>query len=164
MKLKPQTTILLSAFFVLAGILITWATGLWQTESDKIPRKLDAMTNQAQQTQYDPADIRGSYTFGDVSRLFGIPLEDLAAAFQLSAEEAASFQVKSLEKRFPDAKFEIGTTSVRMFAAYYLGIAYTPSEEVFLLDTAASVLEKSGRMTAEQAAYVKGHTASLASP
>jgi len=166
MKLKPQTTILLSIFFILAGIAITWATGLWQTESDKLPRKLesDVVKTEAQQTQYDPADIRGSYTFGEISNLFGIPLTDLATAFMMKEDEAASFQVKSLEKQFPDVEEEIGTSSVRMFTAYYLGLAYTPSEESYLPDTAAVILNKMGSMTTEQAAYLGSHTVSISIP
>ena len=31
--------------------------------------------------QYNPADIRGSYTFDDISNAFEIPIEDLGKAF-----------------------------------------------------------------------------------
>lgn len=163
MKLKPQTAILLSIFFVLAGIAITWATGLWHTDSDKIPRKLEAepVSSQAGHEQYDPADIRGSYTFGEISDLYGIPLNDLVAAFQIVDDQAAAFQVKSLEKQFPDAEKEIGTASVRMFAALYLGLDYPLTEETYLPDTAATVLGKVGRMTAEQVSYISSHSAAL---
>jgi len=170
MKLKPQTTILLSTLFVCAGILVTWATGLWQTESDKQPRKLETDTAQAQvqgnssQAQYDPADIRGSYTFGEISSLYEIPLADLAAAFGVKEEEAGAFQVKSLKEVYPDTENEIGTASVRMFAAYYLGVAYTPSEESYLPEIAAAILKDKGRMTIEQAAYLESHTLSADRP
>lgn len=163
MKLKPHATILFSTIFVLIGIVVTMAYGLWQTESDKIPKRLENAASLApdQQSQYDPEDIRGSYTFGEVSDLYGIPLSELAAAFQIKEAEAASFQVKSLEKQFPNAQVKIGTGSVRMFAAYYLGIHYDLAEETYLPDTACAILENAGHMTAEQRAYVNEHAVAL---
>ena len=166
MKLKAQTTLILSAIFVVAGIALTMALGLWQTETDKIPRKLQSVTAQLPQseaqpesaTQYDPADIRGSYTFGEISELFNVPLSEIATAFGLTQAEAGAFQVKGLEARYPDAAQEIGTASVRMFVAYYLGVAYTPSEETYLPASAAGVLTENGQMTAEQNAYLAAHT------
>ena len=41
MKLKPQTTVFFSLLLVLAGILGSWALGWWQTESDKVPQRLE---------------------------------------------------------------------------------------------------------------------------
>lgn len=167
MKLKPITTFLLSTAFVAVGIGITMVTGLWQTESDKIPRKLETLTPVAATegadgtgaaVQYDPADIRGSYTFGEISELFQVPLGDLAEAFGLSESEAGAFQAKALESRYPDAEQELGTASIRMFTAYYLGLPYTPTEDTWLPNTAADVLARSGRMTEEQAAYLAEHT------
>ena len=161
MKLKPEITLLLSVLFIAAGILVTMATGLWQTESDKVPRTLEitAQTDGVQQVQYDPADIRGSYTFKEVSDLFGIPFADLQAAFGLPEEGADTFQVKSLETLLPDTQVEIGTASVRMFVAYYLGIDYTPSEDNYLLETAVSILKEKGKMSPVQTAFVESHTA-----
>jgi hypothetical protein len=165
MRLKPQTAIALSIVFVVAGIAVTWAAGLFQTESDKTPRKLETEhAAQALEQQYDPADIRGSYTFGEISELYGIPIADLAAAFLLKDEEAYSFQVKSLAKHFPDAEKEIGTSSVRLFAACYLSVGYAPKEDSYLPQEAVDILKKAGRMTNEQAAYVGSHTLSIAGP
>ena len=174
MRLKPYTTVALSALFVAAGIAATMATGLWETETDKTPRKLSQATAQtvslpdnaqvtmegssAKTEQYDPADIRGSYTFGEISDLFGVPLADLAKAFGLEEEQAAAFQAKSLEKQFPDAEQAVGTASIRMFVAFYLGVSYSADEETWLPNSAAEVLAASGQMTAEQAAYLAAHT------
>lgn len=166
MKLKAQTTLILSAVFVVAGIALTMALGLWQTETDKIPRKLQPATEQLPQseaqpesaTQYDPADIRGSYTFGEVSELFHVPLSDMATAFGLTQAEAGAFQVKGLEARYTDAAREIGTASVRMFVACYVGITYTPTEEIYLPASAVDVLTANGHMTAEQNVYIAAHT------
>ncbi len=163
MKLKPEITVLIAVLFVAAGIAVTMATGLWQTESDKIPKKLDTVvqTDGGQTVQYDPADIRGSYTFKEISDLFGIPFEDLKAAFMLPEDGAETFQVKSLETLLQGTEVEIGTSSVRMFVAYYLGIAYTPAEENYLTEAAAAILKEKGKMTPEQASYVETHTVAV---
>ena len=163
MKIKPQQVILYATLFVVIGIGVTMITGLWHTESDKIPKRLEAAAPQATdgQISYDPADIRGSYTFGEISRLYQIPLADLSAAFQIAEGEAETFKVKDLKAQFESAQAEIGTASLRMFAAFYLGIAYEMTEETYLPDTAAKVLYTANRMTAEQAAYVTSHTASI---
>lgn len=165
MKLKPQTTILLSTLFVFVGIATTMVTGLWQTESDGTSRKLQSETVQTaesqtdtQTAQYDPNDIRGSYTFGEINTLYGIPLSDLAIAFHLSDAEVGAFQIKTLKERFAKASQEVGTASVRMFAAYYLGLPYTPTEETWLTQSAVDIVAARGVMTEAQADYLAAHT------
>lgn len=165
MKLKPQTTILLSTLFVFVGIATTMATGLWQTESDGTPRKLQSETMQSAQgqtgeqiAQYDPNDIRGSYTFGEISTLYGIALSDLATSFHLTDAEAGAFQIKTLKDRFADADQEVGTASVRMFVAYYLSLPYTPTEETWLTQSAVDILEGHGGLTEAETAYLAAYT------
>lgn len=163
MKLKPTAVFLISLLFVAAGIAFTVVTGLWQTESDKIPRQLDIPATETtadgeNAVQYDPADIRGSYSFGEISELYGVPLEKLALAFGVPEAEASGFQAKALETLYPDSEQELGTASIRMFVAYYLGLPYTPAEETWLPASALDVLRDSGSMTAEQATYVEEHT------
>jgi len=72
--------------------------------------------------EYNPADIRGSYTFGDVSRLFGVSLEDLAIAFRVSEPDVAAVSLKTLEEKFVDLGVDLGTSSVRLFVALYNGL------------------------------------------
>ena len=163
MKLKAWMPIALASVLVLSGVLAIMAMGLWQTESTKTPRKLavagDAATDVQRQTPtYDPADIRGSFTFGEISDLYQIPLEVLAMAFGVGEDQAASFQVKSLEALAADADMELGTASVRLFAACYHGLPYTPTEETYLPAKAVALLASNGQMLPEQAAYVAGHT------
>lgn len=165
MKLKPWMALAASTAFVVAGIAVTMVTGLWQTESDKTPRKLadapvaEASTDaDAGTAAYDPADIRGSYTFGEISTLYGIPLADMARAFGLSDAEAEAFQTKTLEKRFTDAAEEIGTASVRLFARLYLGLPVADTETAWLPRSAADVLAERGNLTETQTAYLAEHT------
>lgn len=162
MKLKAGLTLLLSGAFVAAGIAVTMATGLWQTSGAREPRTLDAQTAQeagAAQGTYDPADIRGSYTFGKVASLYGVPLTDLAEGFGLPQGGEDAFQVKTLETLNADGAPEIGTASVRLFVACYLGLPYEPAEDTYLPARAAQILAERGRMSADQAAYVQTHTA-----
>ena len=154
MKLKPQTTILIVLLLFAVGIAITSVTGLWNTKAEKEPAKLSAAEYSG---SYDPADIRGSYTFSQISEFFQIPIEDLSAAFCVPQAQASGFKCKDLETIYEGSEYEIGTGSVRLFTAYYLGLPYTPSEETYVTQTAAELLEKAGNMTDEQRAYVNAH-------
>ncbi|MHB1454010.1 MAG: hypothetical protein ACYCYM_08705 [Saccharofermentanales bacterium] len=173
MKIKSATALLISALIVSAGIIITAATGLWTTESTKIPKKLDiSATDSTSGTEsgsggnsgtgtglpeYDPSDIRGSYTFGEISDLYEIPLDDLAAAFMVSGSKASGFKAKDLGTHFEGADVEIGTASLRMFVSYYYGLDYAYTEESFFPAAALEILKQGGRATAEQLAYIETH-------
>lgn len=146
---------MLALAIFLAGIVITSAAGIWTTKSSKTPAKLqDAQYADT----YDPADIRGSYTFSDISRLYRIPLEDLSAAFGVQDSQAPDFKCKDLESIYADSQYEVGTASVQMFTAYYLGLPYTPTEETYLTVTATEILAQKGSMTGEQQEYLDSHT------
>jgi hypothetical protein len=155
MKLKPQIAVLAVLVIFAAGILFTNVAGLWSTTSTKTPSKI---ANLEAADAYDPDDIRGSFTFGDISSLYGVPLEDLAAAFGVDEKVAASFKCKDLEGLSEDAAYEIGTASVKLFTAYYTGLPYTPTEETYLPESAAEVLLAHGAMTPEQSEYLAAHT------
>lgn len=155
MRIKPQTAIISVLAIFIIGIAITSATGLWQTQTTKTPSKLE---NAQFSDKYDPADIRGSYTFSDISRLYGLPLGDLSAAFGVDEAAASDFKCKDLESIYGESQYEIGTASVKMFTAYYLGLPYEPSEETYLPGSAATILTEKGNMTQEQRDYLKGHT------
>jgi hypothetical protein len=155
MKLKPQIAVLAVLVIFAAGILITNAAGLWSTTTTKTPSKIASLEAA---DAYDPNDIRGSFTFGDISGLYGVPLEDLAAAFGVDEKAAAGFKCKDLETLAEDTDYEIGTASVRMFTAYYQGLPYTPTEETYLSAAAAAILAGQGHMTPEQSEYLAAHT------
>ncbi len=158
MKLKPQTTVVFSILFVLAGILVSWALGWWQTESDKTPERLEAATETGEAGAYDPADIRGSYTLEEISRFYGVPLEDLADAFTVDRGRAAAFKVKDLETVFPDPESEVGTSSMKLFVAWYKGLPYELKEESFLPAPATAILREKAALTPEMEEYLTTHT------
>lgn len=160
MRLKsiPLAIAVFVIFF--GGIAFTSAMNWWQTESSKIPARY---SDGEASGQYNPADIRGSYTFGDINKNFGVPLTDLQAAFRLPADEdAAAVKVNSLETLYAGLPVEMGTGSVRLFTAFYLGLPYdlASNAETYLFTEAATVLTASGKMTPDQAEFLKTHTLS----
>ena len=162
MKIKPQTTVFVSILLVLAGILGSWALGWWQTESEKIPQRLETLSAAGEEAAYDPADIRGSYTLEEISTLFEIPLEELAAAFAVDQGSAAGFKVKDLETIYTDPDSEVGTSSMRLFVAWYKGLPYELKEDSFLPAPAVEILRGKANLTPEQEEYLAGHTLAAA--
>ena len=158
MKLKPQTTVIFSILFVLAGILGSWALGWWQTESDKTPQLLEVAGDTGEAAAYDPADIKGSYTLGEISTLFQIPLTDLAGAFNIETVGADAFKVKELETIYTDKDSEVGTSSMRLFVAWYKGLPFERKEESFLPAPAVGLLREKAALTPEQGDYLDSHT------
>jgi len=157
MKLNSFSLAVMIFVLLFGGIGFTSAMNWWQTESTKVPA---TYTDGDLAGQYNPVDIRGSYTFGEVSELFDVPLEDLQAAFRLPAgADPASYPLKSLEAQFVDLPVEMGTGSVRMFVAFYKGLPYALSadEETYLFAEAVDVIKAQGKMTAEQSAYLDAH-------
>lgn len=151
---KPLALIVLVLMF--GGIGISSALGWWETESTKEPAKY---TEGEFAGEANPADIRGSYTFGDIANSFDVTPEILAQAFQVSIDDPASFAIKELESMYLDSGYEIGTNSVRLFVAYYLGLPFdTAGEEIYLPKPAANLLTNRAALTPEQLTYVQAHT------
>lgn len=151
---------IISVIFI--SFAVTSFTGLWKTTNNKIPVKFDEGEFSG---QYDPADIRGSYTFGDISNIFEIPLEDLGIAFGLKdPSRYASFKCNELEAIYAyssEEGMEIGTGSVRYFVALYKGLPYEPTEAVYLPETAVSVLKEKVILSEEQLKYLESHSVDI---
>ena len=159
---KPLAFIILAVIF--GGVLVTSAFNWWTTESSKVPVKF---TSGEAAGQYNPADIRGSYTFGDIEKNFAVPVAQLAAAFALPAgTDPASFKVNQLETLYTGLEVEIGTASVRLFTAFYAGLPYdlTNGEDSYLPRQAVEILTALGTLSAERLAYLETHTIDLAAP
>jgi len=155
MKVKPQAAILIALMIIISGISVTSALGLWKTTATKTPAKLkDPQYSEA----YNPADIRGSYTFSDLSKLYNIPIEDLSAAFGVDPAKASDFKCKDLESPNGSSQNKIGLTSIKLFVAYYLGLPYNPTEEIYLPEAAAKILLEKSSFTQGQRDYLKNHT------
>ncbi|MBI5950145.1 MAG: hypothetical protein HY865_00680 [Chloroflexi bacterium] len=149
---KPLAAIIVIILF--GGIALTTAMGWWQTMSTK---EAATFTEGEFAGQANPADIRGSYTFGDVEKNFGIPPSVMAQAFEVESGDPAAYQVKNLEEAYTDSEFEIGTASVRLFVAFYSGLPFDLSTDIYLPEEAAGLL-KERTLTPEQLRYLEAHT------
>jgi len=151
---KPLAFIVLVIMF--GGIGLSSALGWWETESTKQPAKY---TEGEFAGEANPADIRGSYTFGDIANSFDVTPEILAQAFQVTTDDPAAFAIKELEEMYLDSGYEIGTNSVRLFVAYHLGLPFdTAGEDIYLPKPAANLLVNRADLTPEQLTYVQAHT------
>ena len=154
---KPLAVIVLVMFF--GGIFFSSAMGLWATESTKQPI---TFTDGEFAGQANPADIRGSYTFGDISKSFDVTPEILAQAFGITDGDPAAFAVKELEAIYLDSGYEIGTASVRLFVAYYTGLPFdTTDQEIYLPQSATDILLAKGDLSPEQIAYLEMYTVTV---
>ena len=151
---KPLAVILFVLLF--GGIGLSSVLGWWVTESTKVPV---TFTEGEFAGQANPADIRGSYTFGNIGKAFEVTPEVLAQAFGINEADPAVFQVKELETNYLDSGYEIGTTSVRLFVAYYTGLPFdTAGQEIYLPQSATDLLLAKGNLTAGQIAYLEAYT------
>jgi hypothetical protein len=151
---KPLAVLLVVILF--GGIFFSSVMGWWQTRSGK---EAAAFTEGEFAGQANPADIRGSYTFGDVEKNFGIPPAVLAEAFGVKNDNPAAFAVKDLEGLYADSEQEIGTASVRLFVAFYNGLPYDLSTDTYLPESAARLLHTRS-LNSEQVAYLAAHAMS----
>jgi hypothetical protein len=157
MTSKSLAIIIFAAIF--GGIAFASAMGWWATESSKIPV---AFSEGEYAGQANPADIRGSYTFGDISNSFEVTPSVLAQAFGVQTDDPAAFAVKELEAIYSGSEFELGTTSIRLFVAFYTGLPFdTTGQEIYLPRPATEILLAQNNLTPEQVAYLKMHTADL---
>lgn len=157
MKIKSYILPLVIIIVLFGGIAVTKAFGLWKTESTKVP---DTIKSGEAVGEYNPSDIRGSYTFKDISSSFKIPVEVLGEAFGVKSSDLNSFKVKDLETIYvnlKDSGTEIGTSSVRLFVAYYLNIPYEITDETYLPKTAVDILKSKVKLSDEKIKYVESH-------
>lgn len=157
MKIRIWMLGLIVLALIFGGIGISSATGAWQTKSNKIPA---TYTTGEFAGEYNPADIRGSYTFGEISESFHIPLNDLAVAFGVEGNSSiAEFQCKELESMYVDetAGTEVGTSSVRVFVALYKGLPIILTDSDYLLPAAVKILKEKAVLTAEQISFLDNH-------
>ena len=92
MIIKSKSLAIILVTFIFGGILFSTWMNWWQTESDKTPNRYSKGEFKG---EFDPSDIRGSYTFGDIEASFNIPAVLLAEAFGISPDmDASHIQVK----------------------------------------------------------------------
>ncbi|MBK5251860.1 MAG: hypothetical protein JJE29_04425 [Peptostreptococcaceae bacterium] len=156
MKIKSGVLGIIIFLAIFGGIAFSSSLGYWQTESSKEPAVYDSGEFEGMP---NPGDIRGSYSFSDVSEAFGIPIEDLTMAFVLPEDtDPGEFKNKDLELIYENLKeegTEIGNGSVKLFVALYLGLPYEIEEGTFLPLEAVAILKEKAEPTEEQIEYIE---------
>lgn len=147
MKLTSKIIAPAIVIIIFGGIALTAALNLWNTRSNKTPMRYG---RGAFEGQYNPADIRGSYSFADVEKAFDISAEVLASAFGFEeSKDPGLIMAKDLEAAYGSTEAgEIGTDSLRYFVSLYTGLPYTPEEHTRLLKPAVAIL--SDRLDGDQ--------------
>lgn len=144
MKLSNTAIAVVVVVAFAGGVLGAQMAGVWQTESSKIPARY---ADGDFAGEYDPADIRGSYSFGDIEEAFDVPVAALAKAYGVGdVDNPGAVQVKTLEEAFEGLheELEIGTDSVRLFVAKYLDRPITVADSTGIPETAIPILEERG--------------------
>lgn len=152
MKMTSRTMAWVLPVILFGGILLSQATGVWSSDTEKKPNRFEDGLFEG---EYDPADIRGSYTLMDVSTLFEIDLNILIQAFTLNSDiDAANFQTNNLEAYFTDSGYEIGNESVQVFVALYKGLPIVLDDAVLPMAAVEILRQTRSDLTDEQRAYL----------
>ena len=138
------------------GIYSSNLAGLWKSEASKNVRTIQNGTSSGEK---NPADIKGSFSFADISNNFEIPVKDLQRAFEIkNVDNIEAFRCKDLELYYGEnLSNEIGTGSVKMFVALYKGIEYEIEEETYLPESAVILLKEKGDLSKEKLEYIEAH-------
>ncbi|MBU0927948.1 MAG: hypothetical protein KKA67_09380 [Spirochaetes bacterium] len=150
-RVKPLPLAAIVVASIFGGVAVSKAVGYWRTTSSKEPvtfksGELAGLPN--------PADIRGSYSWLDIEKAFGVPAAEAARAFS-TADRALdpAERVSALEELYlpllPPG-LEIGTGAVRLFVSLYTGLPLDTEEGTAL--PAGAVAYLSSRPGADKAA------------
>jgi len=151
LHLKNKFMPLIIILFVFGGIQISNSLNLWKTERSAEPAKI---TSSVHSGKYDPADIRGSYSFKEIATLYDVK-EDLLTAFRLGD---VNIKVKDLEALYSNSQIEIGTKSVRYFVALYNGVPFDKGdEEIYLPSSAVDLLLSTKTLDQKEIDYLNSH-------
>lgn len=155
MKIKSFAMGIIILLVIFGGIGATIATDLWTTTTDKKPAKF---TSGEFEGKYNPADIRGSYTFLDVSKAFEIDLAVLYKAFGIPQDtDGTKIKTKDLETLYSETGFEIGNESVQIFVALYKNLPITMDETLLPSEAVKLILHENSSLNEEQTNYLETH-------
>lgn len=150
MKIKPQIVIAIVLVIIAAGVAYAAYSGMWATNSSN-GNGLGEGDGDGQSQ-----GIRGSSTFAEISDQYEIPEDELLKAFGLEDEKGEDVTCSGLTEIYPDA--EVGTGSVRLFVALYLGEDYDLTGSSNLPSAGVQLLLDKGTLTTEQLEYLEQHT------
>jgi polyferredoxin len=160
-RIKVGVLGILLVVTIFGGIAVSSALNMWSTTSTKVPVKIQAGNFEG---EYDPSDIRGSYSFKDINNAFNVPVKLLGKAFGVSDNENLDdFQIKNLESIYEGLNnqgTEIGTASVRLFVGLYNGLPIS-LDDTYLPKPAVDILLEKGGLTDEQQVFIKAHSVEI---
>ncbi|MCR3759018.1 hypothetical protein KYB31_08450 [Clostridium felsineum] len=159
MKIKTTAVAIIIFVMIFGGIALASALGLWNTQRGSEPARYGNREVTQLKGEYNPADIRGSYSFGEISSLFKVPIEDLLKAFAVE-EDQKDFKCKDLEKIYSKSAEEgkeVGTDSVRIFVGLYKGLPISLNEAAYLPESAVNILKSKGNLNEEKLKYIESH-------
>lgn len=161
-QIRPMIMAVFVPAVIFGGISATIAADVWNTTSSKMPKVIESGESAG---EYSPADIRGSYTFSEVSDLYGIELKVLYEAFGIpEGTDGAVMKVKDLEAMYADYGAKIGTESLQVFVALYRNLTIPLGDAMLPKRAAELLLQAKPNLTAEQRAYIETHTAASGQP
>lgn len=125
MKLSSVAVAVIVVVSIFGTIGATALTGVWQTEGDRVPRLI---TDGEYEGSYDPADIRGSYTFADIESAFAVPATKLAEA---DMDIAARSGLTDVRVELPSLSGSLVAEGVETDAASEGAVAATTLSETY---------------------------------
>lgn len=159
MKINILTAGIIISLVIFGGIGSTMAMELWSTTSHKTPVKIKEGYAAG---SYNPADIRGSYTFAEISKLFKIDLKVLFEAFNLPEKtDGNTMKSKDLQTIYETSEIVIGNESLQIFVALYQNLPIELDGTYIPQKAADLILQKNSQLTAEQKNYLETHTIDL---
>jgi hypothetical protein len=155
MKIKMLPMAIIITVLIFGGIAGSDYLGLWKTTTQKVPGTIETGTAEG---SYNPADIKGSYAFKDISSYFEIDASVLFDAFGIvPTSDPAVFKVKDLSALYVDSSSEIGAGSMRLFVALYNNLPYTLDGSYLPAKAVTIIQEHNLNLTLEQKDYLATH-------
>ncbi|MDD2534127.1 MAG: hypothetical protein PHC86_05455 [Eubacteriales bacterium] len=160
LQLKAWSMPILIVIIIFGGIAIAQWGGYWETTSEggggNGGGRGRGEVSESEVADYEPGDIRGSYTFDDVSSIFNIDPKILLSAFGLPTDlDPVSIRTGDLESYYEGSGVEVGNGSVKIFVGLYKDLpvdldldSYLPTSAVALIKAANS------NLAVEQEAYL----------
>ncbi|MBI9096494.1 MAG: 4Fe-4S binding protein [Sphaerochaeta sp.] len=157
-KISTRTLGIVSVVILFAGIAISSFIGFWNVESTKQPALIKVGEFAGLPS---PSDIRGSYSWDDVSKAFDIPSSLMVEAFGASSSADKVNLLEALYLGKVPEGLEVGTDSVRLFVSLYTGLPHIPEEGTILPESAILVLRREGKDTSPDFEEVASRAVSL---
>lgn len=156
MKIKTTSIAFIIVAVIFVTIAVTEISGLWSTASEKTP---DIIQNGTSGSTYDPSDIKGSYTFNDVSDFYKIDLQVLYKAFNIPQNtDGSAIKIKDINTFNSSQDVEIGPGSMKIFVALYNNLPIELDGSYLPKQAAEIILQVNTNLTDEQKNYLISHT------